>query len=71
LNIKPTFANGQDPETVVSGKTADISAIAELQWYEWVKFRDTSVSFPKDVMILGRDLYPAIDIGPAHTCKIL
>jgi hypothetical protein len=63
--------NGQVPETIVSGETADISAIAEFQWYEWVKFRDTSVSFPEDAMILGRDLGPAIDIGPAHTRKIL
>jgi hypothetical protein len=63
--------NGQVPETIVSGKTADISAIAEFQWYEWVKFRDTSVSFPEDAMILGHDLGPAIDVGPAHTHKIL
>ena len=34
-------------------------------------FRDTSVSYPDDTMVLGRDLGPAIDIGPAMTWKIL
>jgi Reverse transcriptase (RNA-dependent DNA polymerase) len=61
----------QVPETIVSGETSDISTFAEFAWYEWVKFRDTAVSFPEDTMLLGRDLGPAIDIGPAHTRKIL
>ena len=34
-------------------------------------FRDTSISYPDDALILGRDLGPAIDIGPAMTRKIL
>ena len=34
-------------------------------------FRDTSVTYPDDAMVLGRDLGPAIDIGPAMTRKIL
>ena len=63
--------NGQVPETVVSGKTADISPFALFKWYEWVMFRDTLVPFPDDQMVLGRDLGPAIDIGPAMTRKIL
>ena len=63
--------NGQVPETMVSGETADISPWAEFVWYEWVKFRDTSVSFPKDKVVLGRDLGPAIDIGPTMTRKVL
>ena len=62
---------GQVPETVVSGETADISPFAIFKWYEWVMFRDTSVPFPEDKMILGRDLGPTIDIGPAMTRKIL
>jgi hypothetical protein len=28
--------NGQVSETFVSGKTSDISTIAEFGWYEWV-----------------------------------
>jgi hypothetical protein len=63
--------NGQVPETVVSGETADISPLALFKWYEWVMFRDTSVTYPDDAMVLGRDLGPAIDIGPAMTRKIL
>jgi hypothetical protein len=39
--------------------------------YKWVLFRDTSVTYPDDTMVLGRDLGPAIDIGPAMTCKVL
>ncbi|KAI2496194.1 Reverse transcriptase (RNA-dependent DNA polymerase) [Fragilaria crotonensis] len=63
--------NGQVPETLVSGETADISPLALFKWYEWVLFRDTSVTYPDDSMVLGRDLGPAIDIGPAMTRKVL
>ena len=63
--------DGQVPETLVSGETADISPFATFKWYEWVLFRDTSVTYPDDTMILGRDLGPAIDIGPAMTRKVL
>jgi hypothetical protein len=49
----------------------DISTIAEYAWYEWVKFRDTEAKFPVSKIQLGRDLGPAIDIGPAMTRKIL
>jgi Reverse transcriptase (RNA-dependent DNA polymerase) len=63
--------NGQVPETIVSGETADISPLAQFKWYEWVMFRDTSVTYPDAPMVLGRDLGPAIDIGPAMTRKIL
>ena len=63
--------NGQVPETVVSGKIADISPFALFKWYKWVMFHDTLVPFPDDQMVLGCDLGPAIDIGPAMTCKIL
>ncbi|KAI2509582.1 Reverse transcriptase (RNA-dependent DNA polymerase) [Fragilaria crotonensis] len=62
---------GQVPETIVSGETADISPFALFAWYDWVMFRDTSVSYPDDAMVLGRDLGPAIDIGPAMTRKVL
>ena len=55
----------------MSGETADISPFALFGWYEWVMFRDTSVSYPDTPMVLGRDLGPAIDIGPAMTRKIL
>ena len=62
---------GEVPQTIVSGETPDISEFAELKWYDWVKFRDTSISFPDDKMIIGRYLGPSFDIGPAMTAKIL
>jgi hypothetical protein len=62
---------GEVPETIVSGETSDISQFCEFYWYQWVKFRDTSVSFPGDKEVLGRYLGPSIDIGPAMTAKIM
>jgi len=62
---------GQVTEMMFSRETADISSIAEFKWYEWVMFRDTSVSFPDSKMVLGRDLGPALDIGPAMTRKVI
>jgi hypothetical protein len=32
---------GQVPETIMSGQTADISCLAEYKWYQWVKFHDS------------------------------
>ena len=66
------FSNGGEvPETLVSGETADISPFAEFEWYEWVRFLDTSVSFPEAKETLGRYLGPALGVGPAMTARIL
>ena len=62
---------GEVPETVISGETADISAVCQHSWYEWIMFRDTSVRFPEDKLVLGRYLGPSTDVGPAMTAKIL
>ena len=62
--------NGEVPETVMTGQTADISNICEYAWYEWVKFND-KVSWPNPKMELGRCLGPAIDVGSAMTYHIL
>jgi hypothetical protein len=56
---------------MVNGETANISSIAEFKWYKWVMFRDTSISFPDSKMVLGRNLSPALDIGPAMTRKVI
>jgi hypothetical protein len=61
----------QVPETRVSWETTDISPFAAFKWYEWVLFRDTSVTYPDDTMVLGCDLGPAIDIRPTMTRKVL
>ena len=43
----------------------------EFGWYVWVKFRDTTVSYPEDKLILGRYLGPSTHIGPAIMAKII
>lgn len=62
---------GEVPETVMTGNTADISQFAELGWYEWVKLKDTTISYPDSQWILGRYLGPSFDIGPAMCAKLL
>jgi hypothetical protein len=62
---------GKVPDTIVKGHTSGISPLAEYAWYEWVKFRDTGQSLPDSKEWLGRDLGPAIDIGPAMSRKVL
>ncbi len=57
--------DGQVPETILSRETADILPFATFKWYTWVLFRDTSLPYPDDTMVLGRELGPAIDIRPA------
>ena len=59
---------GQVPETILTGQTVDISALAEYGWYSWVKF----FSFGSKEEELGRWLGPAEDhVGSAMTSKIL
>jgi hypothetical protein len=62
---------GEVPETLVFGETSDISAFCELEWYEWVIFRDSTVSFLEDKVVIEKYLGLSIDIGPAMTAKLL
>ena len=62
---------GQVPQTLMTGQTADISQLFELEWYEWVLYHNSEVKFPNDKLCLGRYLGPAMDVGPAMTAKIL
>ena len=64
-------SNGQAPETIMTGSTADISHICEFGWYDWVMFRDNALTFPEDKVVLGRYLGPATDVGGMMTAKIL
>ena len=67
-----TFRNqGEVPETLISGKTANISPFAEFAWYDSVVFRDSGVSYLDDKLALGRYLGPASYVGPAMTARIL
>ena len=63
--------NGETPETIASGETSDISQLCELDWYEWIMFRDLVVSFLEDNIFLGRYLGPIIDVVLAMTSKIM
>jgi len=65
------MTNGEVPETIMTGSTADISHISEFGWYDWVMFRDNVPTYPDDKLILGRYLGPATDVGSALTAKIL
>ena len=65
------MTNGQVPETIMKGSTADISHIAEFGWYDWVMFRDNKPTFPNDRLTLSHYLGPAINMGTALTAKIL
>ena len=63
--------DGQVPETIVSGQTADISPFVEFPWYGWVKWWDIPAGYPDRKEIYGRWLGPSVDVGPAMCCKIL
>jgi len=63
--------NGEVPETIMTGSTADISHICEFGWYDWVTFRDNVPAFPDNKLMLGRYLGPATNVGSALTAKIL
>jgi hypothetical protein len=62
---------GEVPETLMKGYTADISPLAEFGWYDWCYFYDTSKTFPDEKMYLGRYLGEAPDIGSAMAARIL
>ena len=62
---------GEVPETMMTGQTANISNLCEYEWYEWVMFRDALASYPDDPLTLGRYLGPATNVGSAMSYKIL
>jgi hypothetical protein len=65
------MTNGEVPETIMTGSTADISHICEFAWFDWVMCRDNIPTFPDHKLILGRYLGPATDVGLALTTKML
>ena len=62
---------GQVPQTILSGQTADISPFVEHALYDWIYWWDTRSKMPEPHEVLGRWLRPAINIGPTMTSKIL
>ena len=59
------------PETLLSGKTADISPLIENEWYYFVKWFEHGSSFPEPKEVHDRWLGPSMDIGPAMCSKII
>ena len=62
---------GEVPETVMSGKTADIGQFCEFLFYDWIIICDKPVAFPNANHVLCRYLGPVIDVGLALTAEIL
>ena len=56
---------GEVTETLLSGKTADISPFVEHEWYDFVKWFDHGSRFPEPKEVHGRRLGPSMDIVPA------
>jgi hypothetical protein len=49
--------NGQVPETIMMGQTADISFICEHEWYSWVYFNDKDCAqFSEEKVVLDATL---------------
>ena len=81
LDLEPYIRSNMDldifeldemtPETKMAGETSDITTFCEFGLYQWVYFRDTSVTFPGDKLVLGRYCGTSIDVGPVLTAKIL
>ena len=62
---------GEVPELVMSGETSDISQFVELEFYQWVMFRDDPIQFTGDNPVLGRYLGPALYAGTEMIAKIM
>ena len=63
---------GEVPETIMMGQTADISFIAEFGWYDWVYYNESIAMFPDPKLVLGRYLGPTDpEVGSVMTAKIL
>ena len=64
--------DGEVPETIMMGQTADISFICEFGWYDWVFYNESQAHFPDDKVCLGRYLGPTDpEVGSVLTAKIL
>ena len=55
--------NDQVPKTVVTGNTEDISELVEFGWYQWIYYRDATISFPLPEEELGKYLGPYENVG--------
>ena len=58
-------------ETVMLGGNYYIYQLCEHEFYDWVIFRYKSIQYPDENIVLGRYLWPKIDVGSAMTAKII
>ena len=63
--------DGEVPETVMTGQTANIGPWCDFQWFQWVKYYDEVAGFPEDKQALARYLGPSVGIGSLLTGKLL
>lgn len=67
----PLFRNnGEVPQTIITGETADISCLAEFAFYDWVWFLDPP-DWTMENKHLGRYLGPSWDVGSQMCHKVL
>jgi hypothetical protein len=62
---------GEVPETLMISQTADISALAEIGFFDWVWWYDQPASFPDEKRKIGRYLGPSRNHGSEMCSKIL
>jgi hypothetical protein len=62
---------GEVPETLMISQTADISALAEIGFFDWVWWYDEPASFPDEKCKIGRYLGPSRNHGSEMRSKIL
>jgi hypothetical protein len=64
--------NGQVPDAIMLGQTADISFICSFAWYYWVYYNEQNAAFPATKMTLGMYLGPTDpEAGSVLSAKIL
>jgi len=66
----PTLG-GQTPKTVMRGETADMSALCEYDWFEWLHYWDTESLYPEDTKVLVWYMGPSKFILPEMFCHVL
>ena len=65
------LCEGQVPESVMTGKPTDISAISAFEWWELVKFRKEGESYPFPSYHIGRCLGPSPNFGTELCFNVL
>ena len=72
LTAKGLFQlQGSNPYTATFGETGDISNLCQFDWYQWIYYRDNSISYPYQQECLGRCLGPAKNEGNAMAQWVL